>query len=298
MNKQESPTVAQANTLFFITAVLTLAGSALFQPILGLGTNLWINEFVYILFPALLLARVNDWPVEEVYRFRKTAGRNVMISIFSGVCMWFFAFYISKSIRMLLDAGIGVMTGAEQTVPSIYQSYLLVIGTVVLAPICEETFFRGLMQKAYEGYSKRYGFVITAIIFGFFHILNGISEVIPAGILGLGMGYLLDKTGSIATSMLFHAAANLCAILLGGAFDRSFQSVMPVWLHVVAFTGLGLSIFLLSSVRGEKQPEEDGEVQTKQGVSATGVLFLILSAIFLLAIGVLEILTRLNILQA
>lgn len=40
MAKRKAPTIAQANIMFFITAVVTLAGSVFFQPRLGIGTNL------------------------------------------------------------------------------------------------------------------------------------------------------------------------------------------------------------------------------------------------------------------
>lgn len=304
MNKRQFPTITQANILFFITAVITLASSAFFQPRLGLGTNLWINEFVYILFPPLLLARVNKWSVEDVYRFRKTSGGNKVISLLTGSSLWFFAFYISKITRLLLDNGIGVLINSQQTSPSIYQSLLLTIGIIVLAPICEEIFFRGFVQKAYEGHSKRYGFVIAGLIFGSYHVLNGISEVIPACILGLGMGYLVYKTDSISTSMLFHAAANTCAVLLGGAFEMSAPDGIPVWLHIIAIAGLCISVILLRSLKvgaqsNENKDEihENEEIHKDERVSSTGKTFLILSATFLTAVGVFEILARLGIVK-
>ena len=297
MIKQQSPTITQANILFFITAVITLAGSAFFQPKLGIGTNLWINEFVYILFPPLLLARLNGWPVEDVYRFRKTTTRNKVISIFSGLSLWFFAFYISKITHVLLDQ-IGALENPLQTSPSIYQSLLLVIGMIVLAPICEEIFFRGLVQKAYEGSFHRFGFVIAALLFGSYHVLNGISEVIPAFILGLGMGYLVYKTDSIATSMLFHATANICAVLLGGAIDTATKGVIPAWLHAIAFAYLGLSVVLLRSLKGETQSNGNyNEVYTDKRASAAGVFFFVLAAMFFAAVGIMEILVRLGILS-
>ncbi len=298
MIKRQSSTITQANILFFITAAVTLAGSAFFQPKLGLGTNLWINEFVYILLPPLLLAKLNGWSVEDVYRFRKTSIKNNVISILAGMTLWFFVSYISIITRIFLDNKIGDISISEQINPSIYQSLLLMIGMVVLAPICEEIFFRGLIQKAYEGYSKRYGFIIAAIIFGSYHILNGISEVIPACILGLGMGYLVYKTNSILTSMIFHVAANTCAIALGGAFQISTLSVIPVWFHIIAIVGLCSSVVLLSHLRGENQLKECKEmVQKDNRVSATGIIFLILSAIFLITVGVLEIIARLGIVK-
>ena len=120
MIKRQSPTVTQANILFLITVIITIAGSAFFQPRLGLGTNLWINEFVYILFPPLLLAKVNGWSVEEVYRFRKTSIRNKAFSIFSGLSLWFFSFYLSKMTRAFLHNKIGVSTTPGELSLSIY----------------------------------------------------------------------------------------------------------------------------------------------------------------------------------
>lgn len=295
MIKRQSPTITQANMLFFITAVVTLTSSAFFQPKLGLGTNLWINEFVYILLPSLLLARVNGWSVEDVYKFRETSIRNKVISIFSGLSLWFFGSYVSILTRVFLDNKIGVLKNPEQINPSIYQSFLLIIGIIVLAPICEEILFRGFLQKAYEGYNKRYGFIITGIIFGSYHILNGISAVLPACIFGLGMGYLVYRTNSILTSMLFHAAVNTCAIVLGGAFKISTLVMIPVWLHIIAFVGLCSSVVLLKSLKDENQSQEckDG-VQKDNRVSGTSIVFLVLSVIFLITAGGIEILIRLN----
>lgn len=298
IKQRQSPTITQANILFFVTAVITLAGSAFFQPKLGLGTNLWINEFVYILLPPLLLTRINKWSIEDVYRFRNTSIQNKVISVLSGFSLWFFAFYVSKIIRLSLDNRIGLFTYPQQTNLSIYQSLLLVIGMVVLAPICEETFFRGFVQKAYEGRSRRYGFVIAGLIFGSYHVLNGISEVIPACILGLGMGYLVYKTDSISTSMLFHAAANTCAIFLGGALEILTLAVIPVWLHIIALVGLCLFVVLLKSLKPEAESDDSkNEVHKDKRMSATSIVFLILSAIFLTAVGVVEVLARLGVLQ-
>jgi len=299
MMKGKYPTITQANILFFITAVVTLAGSVLFQPILGMGANLWINEYVYILLPPLLLARFNKWPVEDVYRFKKTSTRNRIISIFSGVSMWLFAAYISKVARILLDKYVGVLPTQAQAAPSIYQGILLAIGMIILAPICEEIFFRGVVQRAYEGWNKRYGFLIAGIIFGAYHILNGISEVIPACILGVGMGYLVYKTGSIANSMLFHAAANFSAFTLGQFVETYSTTSIPLWFHIIAFTGLFLSVILVKSVKADDVSDDTGteeykaNAQTSKSLPVAGTIFLVLSAVYLIAVGVFEIAYRL-----
>ncbi len=295
MIKKQTPTVTQANIVFFTTAVATLLGSAFFQPKLGLGTNLWINEFIYILLPPVLLARFYGWSFEDVYRYRKTSGKNHLISILSGISMWFFVFYVSKITRLFLDRYIGLMPTGEQTSSSVYQSFLLVIGMIILAPICEETFFRGFVQKAYEGHNRKKGFIMAGVIFGSYHILNGVSEVIPACILGMGMGYLVYKTNAISTSMLFHAAVNICAVFLGGIMEMSSTGTIPVWHHVIAFTGLITSFLLLKSVKDDEHGSQiHNEDNKEKRIPVTGIVFLTLAALFLIGMGAMEIISRAN----
>lgn len=293
MIKRQSPTITQANIMFFITAVITLAGSAFFQPRLGTGTNLWINEYVYILFPPLLMAWINGWPVEKVYRFRKISARSKIISILSALTIWPLASAVSLIIRKFLDDKIGVLNSPGSASSSVYQNLLIIIGMVILAPVCEEILFRGFIQSAYESRSKKCGFVIAALIFGAYHILNGISEVIPASILGLCMGFLVYKTGSLASSMLFHATANICAILFGGVLIINMQGSNLVWLCAVAVAGAFISVALLRSVKEEARSDENGEeANNGSKISAAGILFLVLSAVYLVTIGVLEIMSR------
>lgn len=297
MIKQKSPTINQVNIQFFVTAVITMAGSSIFLPKLGMGTNLWINEFVYILLPPLLFAKLNGWPIETTYRFKGTSPGNKAISIFSGISLWFFTFYISKITRILLDKKVGSLIIPQQTRSSIYQNLLYIIGLIVIAPICEEIFFRGFVQKAYEDCNKRKGFVIAGLIFGTFHILNGISEVIPACILGIGMGYLVYKTDSILTSMLFHAAVNTTAVFIGGFLEMQIKESIPVWLHFIAFAGIFITVILLKGLKSEPQEEENAEVHNVKKAPVAGIIFLGLSAIFLCIAGVLEILVRLGMVK-
>lgn len=296
--KRQYPTTAQANGLFFITVVLTYVGSSLLILRLGIGTNLWINEYVYILLPALLFVKQSKWPVDDIFSFKKTTARNKITSILSGISMWLFAFYISVIIRFILDNKLGELDIPLQE-QSVYQNILLLIGMIVLAPICEEILFRGFIQKAYEGHSKKYGFIITGVIFGYYHILNGVSEVIPATILGITMGYLVYKTGSILNSILFHAMANTSSVCLSGVLGARITTRIPVWLHVLGFLGLFISIILLRNIKSdsislENEEEEKEEQDDIKTLSAIGIVLLLLSAIFLTGIGIYEIWFRLQ----
>ena len=280
MKRTPAPTTSQANAVFLFAAVVTLVGSVLLQPRIGFGANLWVNEYVYILLPALLLAWLNRWPLDTTYKLRGTSRRNRLISLLAGVSLWITAAYLSKVGKLLLDRWFGVMPvdeAAQSVSASPYQIILLMIGAVVLAPICEEIMFRGYIQTAYERYSPTYGYLIT---------------VIPASVLGVGMGFLVSRTGSLSSSMLFHAAANLSAAFLGPALGLSAAGPPPSWTHLAAPVSLVLALLLLRSV--DRQPGRDGLTGGDERTPLKGVVFLTLTILYLLAMGIMEIVARLR----
>lgn len=294
MIKRQFPTAAQGNAVFLFAVVITWVSSIFLQPRLGLGTNLWINEYVWILLPPLLLTRLQGWSVEEVYRFKTTSRRNKLISFLSGICLWLVAVYVGTVIRIFLDARLGSLPAEAQFSPSVYQTLLTLLGMVILAPICEEILFRGLIQRAYEGYGKKRALVIAAFLFSSYHVLNGLSEVLPVSILGLGMGYLLYKTDSIASSMVFHAACNLSAIFLGGVGGLTRLQAIPAWFHLAVVGSLGVTWFLFRGLQGTPAEERSAASQAG-GMSAAGAITLVLAALFLLAMGALEAAVRLRL---
>lgn len=293
MTRSSYPTITQANMTYFIMAVLLLVSSIILIPILGPGTNLWINEYVYILLPALLMSRINGWKPEDTYRYKRISSKNAVISILSGISAWFFISPVAKLIDILLNESVGIIKTKGFTNISISQGLLLLLGMVILAPICEETLFRGLIQKAYESHSSKHGFIYAGVLFGIFHIFNGVKDVLPAIVLGLVFGYVAYKTGSIAGSMLAHAANNFCALVFGSLIS----SYIPSWFIFAGIISLIALILLLRGLKtvtvhneGTPADEPTGQKFTKQAV-----IFLILSLILVLSAGVLEILARAGI---
>jgi membrane protease YdiL (CAAX protease family) len=312
--KQKYPTITQANLLFLIISILLLAGSSIFIQKLGIGTNLWINEFIWILTPVLILTKAGHWSSNEVFKFQNTVKSNKLIAIASAVTIWFFSFYLSKSASILLNTNIGILDiGDFNAKTNISQGILIFIGMIVLAPICEEILFRGLIQSAYEKYNKKYSFIYSAVLFGMFHILNGITEVLPTFVIGLVLGYLVYRTGSIVTSMLAHMAFNMSALFFNGAFGLSFLSKIPAWLHLVSFGGLALGCLLLSRIKAVNNNDKEAEHHTNRAanvavtvdtfqaeealtarLSMGSIVLFILSGLFVVIIGAAEIFIRLS----
>jgi hypothetical protein len=86
----------------------------------------------------------------------------------------------------------------------------LLVGAVgIAAPLCEEYFFRGVLQRGLlnGGTRPAWALFATAFVFSFFHLdpVGFMSRVE----LGLLFGFLYLRTGSLWASMAAHAANNL-----------------------------------------------------------------------------------------
>ena len=90
---------------------------------------------------------------------------------------------------------------------------------VVVAPITEELMFRGLfLHRLAEGHSRPHAILGSALCFGVFHILPW--QAIGAVLIGVYLGWLLTRTGSIFMPIAAHAFFNLVPVAATGLSDR------------------------------------------------------------------------------
>ncbi len=86
----------------------------------------------------------------------------------------------------------------------------LILGAVVLAAVCEEILFRGLMLRLLTLGGRWPGAIaVTAVLFAIFH-LDPIG-LLPRTLMGIYFGLLVWRSGSIYPAMLAHGANNLLA---------------------------------------------------------------------------------------
>ena len=87
----------------------------------------------------------------------------------------------------------------------------------VLAPLIEETLFRGLIFGSLRKYCGKWtAAVISAAIFSGLHFQ--LYGFIPRFILGIALVYLFDKYKSLYPSMRLHSLNNIIATLLAASY--------------------------------------------------------------------------------
>lgn len=99
-----------------------------------------------------------------------------------------------------------------------------ILMTVVLAPVMEETLFRGLIQGSInerDGAAK--AILLSALLFGVFHMIP--QQAINAFLVGIILGYIYFRTKSLLTVIILHALNNGISYLMLEVLGPS----VPIW---------------------------------------------------------------------
>ena len=99
---------------------------------------------------------------------------------------------------------------------------MMVLASVVLAPIFEELFFRGTIFAWLYEIHPMFAHILSGFVFGFVHVMNAIFggnvgeifQVFGYFFMGVGLSFLYEKTDNIYVPIITHALNNLIAVIL------------------------------------------------------------------------------------
>ena len=200
---QNSLNLRSANILFLIVIILILIFGSMMQfavPLWGLvGTQIFL-----ILVPTLIFLRVSKLPLRETIRWRWPGAHLAFTSILLGIAIIPFALWSGNFFIQLLDYTPDLHPGFFPT--TIGKAILMFVGIAILAPLCEEVLFRGVIQRPYESFGPWAAILVVGFFFLIFHLsLLRLFALIPVALL---LGYVVWASNSVISGVLAHAAYN------------------------------------------------------------------------------------------
>ncbi len=162
---------------------------------------------------AILFAKWEKAPISE----RLSLNLPTIGSFFRAIPL-FFGVYLAQSGFMSI---IYALTGAvNETDSALFDTVLgsispraaLIIIAVVPA-VCEEIFFRGYILNSFitKKGKAALAVVVSSLLFAAVHF--DAVKLVPAFVMGLGMGYVAYKTGSVLLSLIFHFINNSLSVI-------------------------------------------------------------------------------------
>ena len=190
------------------------------------------GQILFILLPALLFSKFIYEDVGYIIRFNFPSWKEILVFtlgllLITPLLQSFM--YIQNYLFDMLAANSSILSSLKEMLDaldemvnesyagllessSIFESLFVIIVVAVTPAICEETFFRGFVQKSFEFKLKPFLAVsITALFFAFYHFNPyGFISLLA---LGAFFGFAAYKSDSIFVPLTIHFLNNFIAIL-------------------------------------------------------------------------------------
>ena len=156
------------------------------------------------------------------------------------------------------------LTGLPDTMEEIFTKAMYnplgVISIVVMAPIVEELLFRGGMQGHLlrKWKNPQWAILVSALIFGIVH--GNPVQMFFASILGLVLGWVYYRTGSLLPCMLMHFINNGTSVLLfhlsGGKDETMTEALGTTGAICLALVGVALTVWSIWYIKTRLIPNQ------------------------------------------
>lgn len=237
-------TLAVAGTVLALALFLTVGGTVQF---LNPAFGIWFTEIFVFFALGWVLLRAGGWRPAEYTGLMPAPRAATLFGFLLGVANFFALVvpiqYAAQSIAPeWLTKVFDTSRLFEGQTP--VELALILAGVSVAAPLCEEFFFRGILQRGLmpePPASSERALIVAAVVFSAFH-LDPVGFAARAE-LGLLFGWLYLRTGSLWPGIAAHAANNMVSSVLflsAKALGQETTDTETDPRAVLALAGLGL----------------------------------------------------------
>lgn len=171
-----------------------------------------VCSVILFLIPFLIAVKLSGQRISTLIPFEKPKG-NVLGFILLGIGFCGFA-NISVSYGGALFDSLGFPSynyPSSENAAGIFGFLLTVISTAVIPPLTEEFAFRGAVLGELKKHGEGFALITSSVLFGLMH--RNFIQIFFAFLVGLTLGFIRIKTGSIWVSIAVHALNNFLAVI-------------------------------------------------------------------------------------
>ena len=189
--------------------------------------------------PVIIYLRINKLSIRQRLRINKISHNTLFSIIIISIGFIIIIDELDRIIYVLFGSPDFLGELVEQLkITSVYSGFLIILTTVIVAPVVEEFLFRGFLQNVLE---ESWGditkaILVTSLFFALIH-LNP-YWIVQIYLLGMLLGYLSWRTNSIMPGIILHGLNNGFAVALNNVenvFNRYYdwrEHVNPLWIFI------------------------------------------------------------------
>ena len=232
-----------------------------------IARGLVMTQLFIILLPPLLLVRIAKVDIKRELQFRPPKPRAIAPVLLMAPAAYVLATGTIQLVDLIWPIPAEYLNLLQQAVQLNNMSVWGVLLIMAVLPgLCEEFFTRGYLYRSFRQYGPWAAIVASGVLFGILHLDP--FRLLPASLMGVYLGWLLWRSGSIWVPMLAHMLNNAAAVLLdrllsGSALAQSLVTDKGFvwWVYVLAAILLGAMLYLYNrwNTPPDDQPGEADE---------------------------------------
>jgi membrane protease YdiL (CAAX protease family) len=218
VSRYGEPTIFESNALYLSVLIGMLVFGGIFS---GMFDPERIEALTFLPLLAVLTAVVIGLPI-LIYVIRKSVDYKALFRLYpvdieeltmvAGLAFLGYPAVIGLNlIWHWLISSIGTPFVPIFPPITLFSEFIVAIIVIGIFPsVFEELMFRGIMLRGYETLGKCSAITITGVMFGFLHI--SFANFPALILLGIVLGYVVYRSDSVYTGMLYHFIHNSIAV--------------------------------------------------------------------------------------
>lgn len=235
--------IAVANGLNDKTAIMDFANNN----ILGMTA---ISGILTVLL-LYLVFKIRKKSVKQEWKLNQFKVKNVVLASLTAFSFSFLFTLCTYNVSMENSLMISKSIGFYNEIVPLFGTIMMVVNLLVIAPISEETAFRGIVYTRVEKTTNAVtAIIVSSIFFGLMHLMaGGIVLVIGAALMALVFGYIFYKFKSLWVCIIAHAVANLPDFIFYNKSDISDDIFLGLIILFACVFIIGVCIIQKSTQR-------------------------------------------------
>lgn len=239
---RDTPSLLAVN-LYLLIGLIVLILSSLGTHTVRIQYLIGIAVECALALGAVLFQRLERLSIPATLRLRWPGWRMLTLSVALAFGLWITGVMLNLITTLVLGYTAPVPpTMFPRNAPD---AFLLVLSTIVVAPLCEETMFRGYVQRAYERHDPWTGVLVGGVTFALYHLrFQGAFALLPVA---LALGFVAWRSNSLLPGILLHAAYNsIASVILVASSFLSMEIVGGLTLALICAGVLLLPVAVLA----------------------------------------------------
>lgn len=203
----------------FVSAILSIVVTMIILTLynyIDMGfveTTIFLHFGVFFI-PTIFYFLITKENVKETLKIKKLSLKNCFIVILICIFIQPVMSFISYVSLFFTENVIGEVIDEQNDMPL----YLMLLAVGVSPSFFEEIFFRGIVNSGFRRTGIMNATLCGSLFFGLMH--GNLNQFLYATFLGILFCYLVNKTGSIFSSMIGHFTINSSQIIISRVVNK------------------------------------------------------------------------------